>query len=291
MVYAYVPAYYNIGAARGPRLAVVWHMAEGGGTVGYLSRQNPNGVSVHYVIEYRGRIVQMLNESRMHTSIRIKHPSGAHAIRHTNDADGFYGQAAAVAVMGKWADVHTSLGPNHASIGVEIEGFAADGPNAKQRPAMAALFADLRTRYPFIRSLGHRDFNLKACPGRKIPWDAVGGHGTTPATPETTMPGLDTYLKPDGPLLAGIAHIPAGTEVINLETRDRFNFQGDGVRHAVGPAIRRYKEVEGWYVDYQGGTCWVDKANVSFTPNVTGPVADYYEVIVGGKKVGSVSLP
>ena len=91
MTYPFVPSFHDYGPAKGPRLAFLVHMAEGGGTVGYLSKRNPNGVSVHYVIERSGRIVQMLSERHMHTSIR---PT---AIRTTDDPDGFYGASAAKA--------------------------------------------------------------------------------------------------------------------------------------------------------------------------------------------------
>lgn len=179
MTYPYVQSAVDLGPARGPRLAVVWHMAEGGGTVGYLSRPNPNGVSVHFVIERDGDIVQMLQLDRMHSSIR------ASDIRTTDDkpydwagVPVVYGATAARAVLGRWADTAKSLGPNHASIGVEIEGYAKDGPNARQVAAIAELHRDLETRYPGIRSLSHRDFaDYKACPGKRIPWDRVGGHG------------------------------------------------------------------------------------------------------------------
>jgi hypothetical protein len=176
MTYPFVKSAVDLGRARGPRLAFVIHMAEGGGTVGYLSRQNPNGVSVHFVIERSGRTVQMLGLERMHSSIR------ASAIRTTNDPDGFYGAAARTAIMGQWGDIRQTLGPNHASIAVEIEGFARDGPNTAQQAALKALYADLRRTFPGIRSLGHRDFaSYKACPGKRIPWSQVGGHGRQPA--------------------------------------------------------------------------------------------------------------
>jgi len=192
--FAFLASAVRLGTARGPRLAVVWHMAEGGGTAGYLSRPNPNGVSVHFVVEYSGRTVQMLSLGEMHTSIR---PS---AIRDTTDANGLYGATAARAVMGDWADTRKSLGPNHASIGVEVEGFAKDGPNAKQKDAIAALWRQLSFTYDNIRSLGHRDFNgYKACPGQLFPWDLVGGHGTNVDEPleESDMPDLQLTVEDD----------------------------------------------------------------------------------------------
>ncbi|HEV8545010.1 MAG TPA: peptidoglycan recognition family protein [Candidatus Limnocylindrales bacterium] len=181
MSYPFVHAATDLGVARGPRLALVVHMAEGGGTVGFLSRPNPDDVSVHYVIEYAGRIVQMLLESHMHSSIRTT------AIRKSDDADGFFGWTAALATLGDWANTAKTLGPNHATLAVEIEGFAAKGPNDDQIIALQALIADLRTRYPRIGLLGHRDFqDYKACPGRLIPWPLLGGHG--PAKEEDMVP-------------------------------------------------------------------------------------------------------
>jgi N-acetyl-anhydromuramyl-L-alanine amidase AmpD len=172
MSYRFVQAAVDDGRARGPRLALVVHMAQGGGTVEFLSKPNRDGVSVHYVIRYTGEIVQMLDESHMHTSIRTS------AIRTTEDPDGFYGRTEVVLAMGTWADTRLTLGPNHASLAVEIEGFAADGPNKAQQDSLERLVTDIRTRFPAIALLGHRDFqDYKACPGHLIPWDRLGGHG------------------------------------------------------------------------------------------------------------------
>ena len=174
MTYRFVQAFNDYGKAAGPRLGITWHMAEGGGTVAYLAKDNPNGVSVHFVIDRDGEIVRMLHLDHANGSIR---PT---AIRTTDDAPYrwagvpvTYGASAAAAVLGPW---HRD--PNSATLGVEIEGFAADGPSAVQAAAMVRLYADLAIRFPGIRSLAHRDFaDYKACPGRKLPWDRVGGHG------------------------------------------------------------------------------------------------------------------
>lgn len=174
MAYPFVRAYFDYGPRRRPVLAFVVHMAEGGGTVGYLSRQNPNGVSVHYVVERSGRVVQMLREDRASGSIR---PS---SVRATDDPiftspDGdrvAYGASAAKAALGSyWRD------PNSAVLSCEIEGFARDGPNAAQLAALTYLVADCRSRHPRMRLLGHRDFaDYKACPGKRIRWGQLGGH-------------------------------------------------------------------------------------------------------------------
>jgi N-acetyl-anhydromuramyl-L-alanine amidase AmpD len=213
MTYRFVQSATDLGIAKGPRLAMLWHMAEGGGTVGFLSRPNPRGVSVHFVIEYSGEIVQMLQLDHMHSSVR---PT---AIRTDNDApydiDGYtviYGRAAAYAALSSWADVsHGTLGPNHATIAVEIEGFAATGPNEAQRASIGTLAAVIG----IPAHLGHRDFqDYKACPGHKFPWQDIG-HGpaeddmaqlpitdTTPHMVDVAAPmtfyGLDGQVESTG---------------------------------------------------------------------------------------------
>lgn len=166
MTYPFVPAAAQYGPRKGPVKAFVVHMAEGGGTVGFLSRPNPRNVSVHYVIERTGRIVQMVRESEATGSIN------PNDLRTTDDPSTF-GATVRKAVMGEW-----DRDPNSAAITVEVEGFAADGPNPAQQVALRALVSDVRSRFPTMGLLGHRDFqDYKACPGTRINWSELGGHG------------------------------------------------------------------------------------------------------------------
>lgn len=168
MAYPFVQG-ISYGPRKGPIKAFVIHMAEGAGTVGYLradSTPPARGVSVHYVIEYSGRIVQMLKESDASGSVNPK------SLR-TTEGPAPYGAKVRKRVMGLW-----DHDPNSAVISVEIEGFAHDGPNSNQDAALVKLVNDVRSRFPTMGLLGHRDFqDYKACPGQRILWGAIGGHG------------------------------------------------------------------------------------------------------------------
>jgi len=245
--YPFVHSHVDLGAASGPRLAFVWHMAEGGGTVAYLAKSNPNGVSVHYVIERTGAIVQMLLETHMHSSIN---PS---KLRLDDDPDQFYGYSAAHSVMGTWWS-----NPNHASIACEIEGFAAQGPNAQQQAAMARLWADVEARHPGIHSLGHRDFaSYKPCPGGYLDWDELGGHGppatdTTEdemsltavkgedwkATPDTGAPVRDKPDRTGGVIFARIAKGAIVRTIAEGSTSDGNNWRMSKVGGRLGWLLR-----------------------------------------------------
>jgi hypothetical protein len=218
VAYPFVPARYDYGPRPGPALAFVVHMAEGGGTVGYLAGPNvQRGVSVHYVIEYTGRIVQMLPEDHASGSIN---PT---TLRTTDDPNGLYGVTAAKACLGAmWSN------PNLAVISLEIEGFAVHGPNGAELDALDRLVADVRSRHPAIGLLGHRDFtDSKACPGQHIPWQQLGGHG--PAGGD--VPGLDlTY--PPGPIATGSLVIPKGTDAIRTSTGIHYRTTSDATRPA-----------------------------------------------------------
>jgi N-acetylmuramoyl-L-alanine amidase-like protein len=198
MAYPFVPAANDYGPRKGPVLAFLVHMAEGGGTVGYLSNDPQRGVSVHYVIEYTGRIVQMLSEDHASGSVNPKE------IRLDDDPDGFYGRSTAVAVCGTWAN-----DPNSVVISVEIEGFAMVGPNAAEHASLTYLVRDVRSRFSDIGLLGHRDFAAyKACPGKLIHWDLLGGHGTL-------MTDIDIKSDP------ALVDVPAGISILNPDGSKR----------------------------------------------------------------------
>lgn len=205
MTYPWVAASLDYGPRKGPVKAFVVHMAEGGGTVGFLSRPNERGVSVHYVVEYTGRIVQMVLEGDASGSIN---PGD---LRTTDDAVTF-GASVRKAVMGAW-----DYDPNSAVISVECEGFAKDGLNDRQKTALRVLIEDVRSRFPKMGLLGHRDFqDYKPCPGKLIPWTTFGGHGQ-PAIPTPEVPVLTFDIDPLA-TTGTVTVTTTGHSYVNLET-------------------------------------------------------------------------
>jgi len=176
VVYPFVQAAYAYGLRKAPALALLVHMAEGGGTVGYLSHDPARGVSVHFVLERDGRIVQMLplNQASGSVNPRLIRTSDDPPFTGYNADRIVYGASAARAVLGEWW-----RNPNEAVITIEIEGFAAQGPNLEQRKALVLWSREMRRRLPSLRgNLAHRDFAAyKSCPGRLVNWQGIGGHG------------------------------------------------------------------------------------------------------------------
>lgn len=87
------------------------------------------------------------------------------------------------------------------------------------------------------------------------------------------MPGLATTPAED--LTMGVVRIPAGTEVINVETRRRVTIgSGGATRQAVGPFTRDFGDVKGFFIRHQDpdtpdldpATYWVSAASCTFTP-------------------------
>jgi len=190
--YPYRKSAHDYGPGLVPR-AIVIHMAEGGGTVGFLARPDVTGqpcrhrgVSCHFVIERSGRVVRMLPLDHIAGSLnpRRLRPVGltpGYGPRHGPpfaDPDGYmvtYGSHVAAALL-------TPAGyrnPNRHVLAIEVEGFARFGPSAVQSAALHPLISLLRFTNPSIRGLlGHADFqSYKACPGRLVRWGKLGGHG------------------------------------------------------------------------------------------------------------------
>lgn len=265
-----VPVREPVPRARGPRLGIDWHMAEGGGTVGWVIQDgHPHP---HFVVEYSGRVVQTLELDRMHTLIQT-HPS---SVIRTDDDEPYlwrgtpvtYGHTAAVSVLGPWAQTATTLGPNHATIGVECEGFASAGPNPAQQGAIAELFLELRARWPDIGSLGHRDHQkYKACPGRLFPWHAVGGHGGA-----DTM-GLAITLDPGSP--TGRLVAPKGTRAIRVRDAAPYALAAAATRDAVLAHLAGAQSGPVYLIDAQDDELHVIRRaepGLTFTPTPVGTV-------------------
>lgn len=209
-----------------PILAIAIHMAEGGGTVSWLTRNDGN--SSHYVVERSGRVVQMVREDRAAGSINPK------SVRNTDDAPfTFMGEVIRYGVTANKAalGVHWQ-NPNAAVIAIEVEGFAADGPNAAQRQALSSLVLDIRSRHPSLPALGHRDWqSYKACPGRKIPWFDYGGHGSATPAPEEPV---SIAATPQGTIYAYIVRAAEEAVTYGPDEGERGSLSAGFVGNALG---------------------------------------------------------
>lgn len=255
--------------------AIVIHMAEGGGTVPWLTR--PDGNSSHYVVEYSGRLVQMVREKNWAGSIN------PHAVRTNNDVPYIYlnekityGYSANRAALGDGWD-----NPNYHVIAIEVEGFAKDGPNAAQSDKLMDLVADIRRRYGKpLPTLGHRDFqNYKACPGKLIRWADYGGHGNpTNIIPEEEPVGLAFY--PTTPV-NGTVTIKPERGLINLTTEEII-FPDDRVKntatriHLIEPQGEGEGRQDGFLVRHNNAAyIALDDVVESFTVN---PIKDCSQI-------------
>jgi N-acetyl-anhydromuramyl-L-alanine amidase AmpD len=183
MSYPFVAAKWFSAGKRAEVRALAIHFAEGGNTVHYFqdpTRGNPPrpvDVSSTFVIEYSGRIVQMVRDGDVDHCQHISYGTWSYP--------GGLSRSRGVAVLG--ADVMNQADPtrvNRYVQAVELEGFRSKGMNADQEKALIALVAERRKRFPELRGLlGHGDIQNKACPGALIPWDKLGGHGLFPIVP------------------------------------------------------------------------------------------------------------
>lgn len=196
----------DYGVRKGPTLALMFHMAEGGGTVGYLSRNPPRGVSVHAVCDTRGIVTQMLGWERASGSLNP-------ADRSSDKL--YFGHKHLVDVLGRWW-----TDPNSVVLSMEIEGFAAQGPKPGQVLAAIAWGLDMRAMFPSLRgALGHADqTNTKHCPGSTAAmqqvFDGVGGHGlwhpqSAPQEDPLTLPTINQETR-------NLVDLHVGEELLDL---------------------------------------------------------------------------
>jgi hypothetical protein len=280
VAYPFVAAPDNWPRGGVPVKAIVIHHAEGGGTVSWLTRDDGN--SSHYVVEYTGRVVQMVLEDRAAGSINP-------TLVRTDDDPPFifegesvtYGVTANKAALGD--DWHN---PNAAVIAIEVEGFAKDGPNANQRTALRSLVVDIRSRHPGVAALGHRDFqSYKACPGRKVPWLDYGGHGLFQEEPVTMQKFKLGLSDPIGTytLVADDLIIAMDESRIPVKAGRTGNVFAEVTLPDARPALLvGYDDTSGLLVN---------DARLLYTPAPVAAAPVKYPVVVGGKAVGEVELP
>lgn len=297
MSYPFVAAWYDdYGARKGPTLGLLYHMAEGGGTVGYLDktgRPPSRGVSVHAVCDYGGVVTQMLKWTDASGSLNP-------ADRSTDKA--YYGHRHLHDVLGDWW-----IDPNSVTLSMEIEGFAAKGPNADQIIGAIAWGRDMIDHFPELcGALGHADqTDTKHCPGTTAAMQAifagVGGHGLwTPQ--EEPVPGLQFRFLDR---VTGIATVQgAGHALIRVDTGEHVGVSDRQAREVAGrivltapaPGTSPFPAgTKGYLVGNIPGltpdqsiAAMLLEGDVLFTPD-SAPAS--YPVTVGGKPVGEVTLP
>lgn len=232
--YPFVQSKWDYGKRKGPALGLMFHMAEGGGTVHYLSKAGgvQRGVSVHTVCDERGIVTQMLPWD---------HASGSLNPQDRSTDKAFFGHQHLVDVLGTWWQ-----DPNSAVLSMEIEGFALKGPNPAQVLGAVAWGIDMIARFPSLRgALGHADqTDTKRCPGatpamRQV-FDGVGGHGlwhpqSAPQQPGGEMPTI----------------VSRKAAMVDLEVGDQLF---DAAGRPLVPVSRKQTQLSPWAETFDGGT-------------------------------------
>lgn len=236
MAFPFVKAKYFTLNGRDPKkvYAPVYHMAQGGGTVSWLTHPN-NDNSSTLVVEYSGRVVQMVRIQDMDHSLHVNYDSDS---RDAPDFDTYsLKHAATVLSPATGATLLNSERVLPYIVSIEVEGFAGDGPNSKQIAALRDKVAPwIKASFPNVRgALGHRDFqDYKACPGGKFPWAEVGGHGLWKPQQEEQV----SFTFDEATATVGDLTVKSDAPHLYLRLRDR-SLQGPVVppfpKRAFGP--------------------------------------------------------
>jgi hypothetical protein len=214
-------------------LGLCFHMSEGGdGLVSYLARHDGEtvtqwrerirGVSANACILSDGTVWQMVDWS---------HAAGSMNPADRNpDTTGYYNGTVIKDVLGSHY-----VDPNTWSIAVEIAGFRATGPTAKQVDAAIAWAIDMKSRFPTLRgAFGHHDqTDTKGCPGgtanMKAIFAGVGGHGLWPTLHDTAI-GDEMAYRFLEPAVGTVTVTGAGHSLIRLSDGARFAVAAGEVR-------------------------------------------------------------
>jgi hypothetical protein len=281
----FVQAKFYTPGGRDPRrvYAPAYHMAQGGGTVHFLSvfGSVANNNSSTLVIDYDGRVTQM-----------VKAVDADHSLHVDVDADmrdapdfGIFSAAIAATVLApaglgsldRFDDVLPHL------VSIECEGFAygtpipkpgqagydprmnpAGGLNDKQIAALVGIVDPwIRATFPNVRgNLGHRDFqDYKPCPGGRFPWASIGGHGLF----EESVMGLSLSLPSTA--IAGLLTIPAEVLAIRVSDGEHYTVTTAATRPAYVASFAGGGS-SGYLVDLRGDVAHFIRASepVKFAP-------------------------
>jgi hypothetical protein len=274
----------------GPRrgtLGFAIHMAEGGdGTLPYLAkrtgetdqqwRTRVRGVSANFVILSTGETVQM---------VPWANASGSMNPSDRSDTAGYYQTRYIREVLG----THFT-DPNAWSLSVEITGFRAQGPNRAQVEAVVQLIKEARRRYPqMVGAYGHADqTDTKGCPGTAPlmleAWVRIGHGKFAPDEDDMDIYPVVGRQQARFPVGTPLMTSPTGREVVKVQNAEVFY-----------DLVGKDKTDPDWYLLDHGGVnpmVWAKRSAILERRDITLPPApQVYRVTVGGKSVGSVTLP